>query len=153
MAIVGVLAAIAMPRYASASSRRKLAAAASRLVSDLDAARSQARNTSSPTTVTWAVGTGQYSWVSASVRTAVIRVDCSKSPYGAKVYSASLGGDASLIFSGLGLPDSGGTVVLTADQWQVPVTIDAASGVAKIGEMANGPKIVEEKEEEVVVVK
>ncbi len=153
LAIVGVLAGIAMPRYASASGRRRLTAAASRLVSDLDAARSQARNTSSPTTMTFGVGTGRYSWVSASVKTTGTSVDLAKSPYEALVSSISVGGDADLVFSGLGLPDTAGTVVLTAGVWQIPVTIDAVSGVASPGALANGAKVVEKVADEVVVVK
>ncbi|TSA40292.1 prepilin-type N-terminal cleavage/methylation domain-containing protein [bacterium] len=141
LSIVVILAAIAMPRYASATGRRRVTAAASRLVSDIAAARNQARNTSSPTTMTWTIGTGQYTWASANVRTRSTVVDLSKSPYETLVSSISAGGDSAIVFSGMGSPDSGGTVQLRCGVWQIPVNIDSLSGVASVGQLSNVPVI------------
>ncbi len=142
MAIAAVLAAIAMPRYASATARRKVTAAASRLATDLDTARSQARNTSSPTTMTWTLGSGRYSWASASVRTSATTADLSRSPYETLILSLAVGGDAALVYSGLGLPDSAATIVLRSGVWQIPVSVDAVSGVASVGLISSVPAVV-----------
>ena len=59
-------------------------------------------------------------------------VDLSAEPYEAKILSADFGGDATLVFDGYGMPDSGGTVqvqvgenvrtvVFAANTWEATV--------------------------------
>ncbi|MCH8259363.1 MAG: hypothetical protein IIC46_04065, partial [Planctomycetes bacterium] len=53
-------------------------------------------------------------------------------PYLAKLASVDLGGDAQLTFDGFGVPDSGGSVVVQAGDYQYTVVVDPETGVAEV---------------------
>src|SRR5690606_36324399 len=60
ISIIGIGAAIAVPRYSASVVRYRLDAAARRIVADLDRARTAARVSSSPRTVTFSPGAIGY---------------------------------------------------------------------------------------------
>jgi type II secretion system protein H len=135
VAIVGILSAIAIPRYGSYVGRQRVDAAARRVVLDLSLARNRARITSTGVTVSFDPVTNRYQilgMTDSDRKIATYGVRLSDDPYGVDLVSADFGGDSEVIFTGYGDPDSGGTVVLSAHDYAVTVTLDADSGLASV---------------------
>ena len=134
MAIMAVLAAIAIPRYAQAISSYRAKAAAQRLVNDLSYVQSVARTTSSSRTITFT--TDQYSIANMrdlETAASTYTVQLSAEPYNAKIASKSLtGGRLQIVFDGYGVPDCGGSFTLQAGNSSRIVTLDAATGRATV---------------------
>jgi prepilin-type N-terminal cleavage/methylation domain-containing protein len=128
IAIVAVMGAVALPRYERSLDRYRADAAAKRVVAELDQIAVNASVTSLARTVVFTAGSGQFTVSSSG---AVERtVDLTVEPYSATVTAASLGGDASLVYSGYGTPDSGGTITLKSGATTRTVTVSAVTGKA-----------------------
>jgi len=133
LAIVGVITAIAAPRYHASATRYRAEAAARRVVSDLTLARSRARASSASRTVIFSVDSDQYTIVgvrhpdrpSEDYRTVL-----SAEPYKAQIVSAAFGGSEKVTFNGFGVPDSGGGVVVQAGSIQKKVSLHPQTGEA-----------------------
>ena len=136
MLIIGIVAAVAIPRYADTLHRYRADSAAKRIVADLTLARQQAMSSSSSQTVQFTTpAADSYTLVGMSDldhSSATYVVDLSASPYNTSINSASFGGDADLIFDGFGIPDSKGSVVVESGGYQVTVTVDPDTGKAAI---------------------
>ncbi len=135
MIIIGILASMAVPRFANYTSRHRVEAAARRIVADLSLARRQARMTSASRTVEFDVTADDYRLVGTpdpDRPSAEYRVSLGVEPYRATIVSADFGGDATLVFDGYGAPDSGGTVVVQAGTNQQSVTVDPDTGRGSI---------------------
>lgn len=135
LAIVAVIAAIASPRFAASVTGYRADLAARRIVADLALAQSSAKAASSARTVVFLVSTHKYQLLQVSPLdggAGSYTVDLTDRPYEAKLVSASLGGDAQIIFNGWGIPDSGGNVVLTVGSRQKTITINAETGKATV---------------------
>ena len=65
MVIIGVVAAIALPRFAQANARQQLEAAANRVASDLEKARHEARASSNLVAISFNTSDNSYSYASA----------------------------------------------------------------------------------------
>jgi prepilin-type N-terminal cleavage/methylation domain-containing protein len=133
--IIGILAGIALPRYADAIATRHLDAAARRLVIDLSLARSRAKTTSASQTVVFDVSADQYDVVGMDHPDHAgeeYRVHLSDEPYQAKIVSVQLGGDTEIVFDGFGVPDTEGTIVIQVGAYQKTVIIDALTGQASV---------------------
>lgn len=133
VAIVGIVSAIAVPRYASYLGHQRVDAAARRVVLDLSLARNRARISSTGVTVSFDAVTNRYQILGMTDpdrKIATYGVRLSGDPYGVDLVSADFGGDSEVIFTGYGNPDSGGTVVLSAHDYAVTVALDADSGLA-----------------------
>ena len=133
LAIITVMSAMAVPRYARAQQRYRADAAAQRLLADLAMARSRANTTSASQTVLFTVATSQYQMPgvpdlknSGGTYTVLL----GGVPYQATLVSVDFGGTAQVTFDGYGVPNSGGTVVVKAGGFQRTVTLDATSGKA-----------------------
>ena len=59
------------------------------------------------------------------------RVHVSREPYGARIVSASFGGDAQVSYDGYGAPDTSGSVVIAVGSYQQSVDVTIETGVAK----------------------
>jgi Tfp pilus assembly protein PilE len=130
--IIGVLSAVAAPRFVHMLGRYRVDAAASRVQADLEYARQQARTHNQPRTVVFDAAAHSYELAEA---------DHPDHPGGKYVVSLSDAGEVSLkaaafgaenaprvTFDLYGRPDSGGTVVLTAGRAQRSVRVDGTTG-------------------------
>jgi len=135
LAIIATLAAIAAPRYQTALVRYRADLAARRIVADLALAQSNAKAASSSRSVAFSIGANNYQMPDLPPldgTSGSYIIELSEKPYEADITSADFGGDQEVIFNGWGIPDSGGTVVLTVGPEQRTVTVDAESGKAKV---------------------
>lgn len=133
--IVGTLAAVAVPRYANSLVRYRADASARRIAADLGLAQAAARQASASRQVVFDTTNNTYQLQGVTPLNgpgANYDVDLKESPYQAQIVSASLGGDAVIIFDGYGNPDSGGTVVIQVGSDQRQVVIDPETGKATI---------------------
>ena len=131
---IGILAAVAAPRYARSLASYHVRCAARRLAEDLALTAAEARAASAARTVSFDVSAHIYTinGLNGIDRVGTWTVRLRDEPYASTISSVDLGGDASISFSGHGVPDSGGTIVLRCGEFTRTVTIDAASGRARV---------------------
>ncbi|MGB0768765.1 MAG: prepilin-type N-terminal cleavage/methylation domain-containing protein, partial [Phycisphaeraceae bacterium] len=77
--IVGVVGAMALPRFAEATARQQLDAAAERVTDDLNKARHRARASSSTLTLTFDIDAERYVFNNAGGSATIIELD--EAPY------------------------------------------------------------------------
>ena len=131
LAIMGVLAAIAVPRFDSSSVNYRIESAAWRLKADLTYARQLAKTAGASRSVTFDVSTDQYtlSDVTHPDRPAEpYTVDLSDDPYATDIVSATFGSGSDIAFNGFGVPQNGGQVVIQVRDRQITLTLDAETG-------------------------
>lgn len=131
--IIATLAALAVPRFSNTLALQRVEAAKRRIVADLALAQRQARITNASQTVSFTLGTHEYSLIGMSHldRPSLgYRVLLSEDPYGASLVSANFGGDPDITFDVFGVPDSGGSVVISVGNHVRTVTVDARTGRA-----------------------
>lgn len=131
MTIVGVVAAIAAPRYGNAASRYAAESAAHRIAADLEQARELAKGASTSYVVSFKTGAGAYEFGPAGTDASspffqVVRVD--REPYGVTIESADFASTKVLTFNGYGVPDAGGSVLITKGSRSYRVSVAANSG-------------------------
>ena len=130
MVIIGVVGAIALPRFSQATARQQLDAAAERLVSDLELAKTRARASSQ--TVTVAFNRSAESYTISGGGGDAFTVELDESPYNALIGTASFGGSTTLTFNGYGIPSSSGTVVVKFSSSQkITVNLSASGEVTR----------------------
>lgn len=130
IAILGILAAVAAPRWGDGVGRRRLDAAAGRIAADLQFARHLARTQSRTATVVFDVPASTYGI--AGVRdpltaSSSYRVVLSESPYHVQVDSADFDGDSAIAFDAFGAADSPGSVVVSNTAGTRTIAIGAAA--------------------------
>lgn len=131
LVIIVIFAAIAAPRYGASLARYRADAAARRIAADLTYARSAARSASAPRTVTFNIPSNRYGIagvVAAGRRAGPYDISLREEPYNASIASADFGGDTAVTFSGYGVPDSGGSVVVISGIVSKTVTLSDATG-------------------------
>lgn len=137
-AIIGIISAIALPRYAGFVAMQQTEAAARRVLSDIMYAQRQARLTSSPRTVVFQVGTGNYELTgmeSLDRSGKQYDVNLNQDPYRADIDVASFGGDATVIFDGYGAPDTSGIVTVRVGKYRQTITVDGGLNRPRIDAM------------------
>lgn len=135
LAIIAIAAVLAAPRFSRAGARYRADLAARRVAADLRLAQSQAKAASAARTVSFAPATEQYQLVGVSPLDGAAgdyTVILSAEPYTADLASANFNGSPQVIFSGWGLPNYGGTVVISVSGQQRTVTVDGATGRVSI---------------------
>lgn len=135
LAIMAVLTAMAVPRYAASAIRYRADLAAHRIILDFALAQSDAKAASSSRTVVFSIGADSYeipqlSALDGAAGTYV--VDLSERPYEASIVSADFNGLNQVTFSGWGIPSGGGTVVLSVGAEERKVTVEAVTGKATV---------------------
>lgn len=139
LVIVGVVSAIAVPRFGASNQVQRATAAARRLAADLALVQSQANLTSTTQTVSFTVGTGRYTVLGMTdLKTGAgnYTVDLGEHPFDAIVSTVTLGGTtstsglATISFNGFGSPSVGGTLTIGARSASRVVVVDGASGKA-----------------------
>lgn len=134
-AIMGIVAAMAVPRYGDFIAQQRLEAAARRISADLTLAQRQARTTGAQQQVAFSTVTSKYTV--GTVKNIdhpgeLYVVPLADEPYSAQIVSASLGGDANIVFDGYGAPDSGGSITIRVGKRQKTIDVDAGTGRPKI---------------------
>ena len=135
IAIISVMAAVALPRFAAAAWRQRADSAARRIVADLDYARTRAAARSATVTVTFNDKLHAYTLTGVPDidRPAdIYTVTLGDEPYRASIVSVNIDGGKQVDFDGFGRPAAGGSVVIAAGQAQRTVTIDPSTGKASI---------------------
>lgn len=134
-AIIAVCAAMAIPRYGSAAGRHQANLAARRVAADLRQAQLCAKAISASCTVTFTVATSRYQLTSVSPldgSSGTYTVDLTIPPYKARIVSVSFNGTAQVVFSGWGLPDNAGSVVIASGSEQRTVALNKETGEVSI---------------------
>lgn len=134
--IIGILAATGAPSFIDALGRFRVENAAKRVAADLRLAMREAEASSASRTVQFNVPQAHvYTLLGVQNLNHVglpYEVDLMASPYSASLVSVNFGGDATVVFDGYGVADSGGTLVVESGGYQKTVTLDAASGKVEI---------------------
>ncbi len=135
IAIIAIVAAIAAPRYGNSLARYHAEVTARRVVADLGLAQAMARTTTSAVTVTFEVPNNRYELqgvVDADDPANDASLTLSDPPYYAKLVAAVFGGDDVVIFDGYGMPDSGGSIDITAGGVTKTIQLDPDTGKAVV---------------------
>jgi prepilin-type N-terminal cleavage/methylation domain-containing protein len=132
LVVLGVLAGIAVPRYANFHAHQRVRAAAGRVYADLALAQRQAKFSSSNQTVTFDTAADSYtldgmphpdfSGIDYTVR-------LSQPPYEVTIVSAAFGEDKQLVFNGFGEPDSSGSLVLQVGDYQETINVSGEASL------------------------
>jgi prepilin-type N-terminal cleavage/methylation domain-containing protein len=134
-AIIAVCAAIAIPRYGSATGRYRADLAARRVAADLRQTQARARMISAACTIAFTPSTSKYQIVNAPSLDGAggtYTVDLTVPPYQARIVSASFNGSAQVAFSGWGLPSKAGTVVIAVGLEQRTISLNGLTGQVSI---------------------
>lgn len=132
--IIAVFAAMAVPRFSSAAGRHKADLAARRVAVDLRQAQVYAKTTSASCTVSFTVATSRYQLTNVQPfdgSSGTYTVDLTLPPYQAQIVSVSFSA-TQVTFTGWGLPDKAGTVVVAVGSEQRTITLNAQTGQVSI---------------------
>lgn len=132
--IVGILSAVAAPRFADSLARYRVDAAARQLRSDLAEAKLRAKASSSTQTVQFDTAAQSYTL------TAVPHIDHPAQDYciqlgvrfQSTIVSADCGGDTELNFDGYGMPDSEAEIVVQCGAHAKTVKVNEETGLASV---------------------
>ena len=133
--IIGIMAGIAIPRFADIIARRRVDGAANRVALDLNLAQRYARLSSATQTLSFDVAGHSYTLVGRAHLdhpTASYQVELDEQPYEVQIVSADFGGDAEIEFDGYGMPDSGGTIVVGIGSEERTISLDPDNGQASV---------------------
>jgi type II secretory pathway pseudopilin PulG len=134
LAVMGIVAAVAVPRYANSVGRYRAEAAGRRIVADLTLARAKARAASSAQSVTFNPAAGSYTV--SGVRDpdrpgAAYTVNLAGAPYHVTIGYADFGGAPQAQFDMFGTPAWGGKVIVRAGDHACTVTLVKEDGTVK----------------------
>jgi type II secretory pathway pseudopilin PulG len=133
--IIGILAAVAAPKFVNSLHRMRAEQAAKRIKVDLGYARQTAISESTTLTASFAPASHAYSIAGLPDLDRpgqTYAVALNDSPYNSSLVSATLGDDSDIQFDRYGKPDSGGTITVASGGYQETVTIDPETGKASI---------------------
>lgn len=133
--IIGILTAVATPKFVDALLYHRAVAAARRIKADLQWGRQHAVSASSDLRVQFESATNSYTIPALKDLDRpgqAYSVDLTEYPYNSTIVSASCGADEELLLSRYGTPDSGGTITIQSGKYTRTVTIDAITGKVSI---------------------
>ena len=133
--IIGILAAVAVPRYSNATARYNADAAARRIKTDLEFLRHQARRAGSSKSIVFNTSTHSYKLAGVSDLNHPgqdYEVQLTRLPYNATLHQVNCGGDTQLSIDGFGKPDSGATIVVVSGGYSRTVSLEPNAGAATI---------------------
>lgn len=113
--IIGILAGVSIPRYASFLSTQRVESAARKIKMDLQFAKNRARISSSNRIIEFDVINNSYRIVGMNDlnhKANEYQVFLDKPPYHAELVSADFNTTAKVTFDGYGVPDNNGTIVV-----------------------------------------
>ncbi len=129
--LVGVLAAMAVPRYMNSLNNYRASMAAKRVAADLALARNDAWATGARRTVMFIPGTNEYQLQGVrdvDRNLADTTVNLAVAPYAATLVSADFRGEQTVVFDGYGVPVAAGQVVVSSGSCLKTVVIDGGGG-------------------------
>jgi prepilin-type N-terminal cleavage/methylation domain-containing protein len=135
-AIVAIVSAMAIPRYAQAMERYRVQAATQRVINDLAHAAEVAHTRSAPAVIRFNPVDDSYTIEGLDDPdrpggTYVVRLG--EAPYGVKLYHADFNEETWLRFDGYGQPQSGGVVIIGGPLSGLRViALDAQTGKAVV---------------------
>ncbi len=133
-AIVAIMSAMAIPRYARAMERYRVQAATQRVINDLAHAAEVARTRSAPAVIRFDPDDDSYTIEGLDdpdrdEAEYVVRLD--QSPYGVRLYHANFNDESWVRFDGYGQPQTGGLVIIGGPLSGMRViALDAQTGKA-----------------------
>lgn len=133
--IIGIMTAVAVPRFMDSISYHRAEAAAKRIKLDMELARRSARMSSADRSIQFDTAAESYTLTGTTHLDHVgadYSVRLGQAPYQAAIVSADFGGDAVLTFNGYGAADSSGSVVVQAGPYQKTITVEPGTGKASI---------------------
>lgn len=138
--IVGILAAIAVPRLADSNALYRVETAAKRVEADIHLAQDLARSLSSQHNLVFRAGSTAYVIEPASAdaspleaaQTGARITDLDVAPFKARVMKANFGGSDTLSFDAFGTPLASGHVVVYANNWGALIRVGDGLGVVSI---------------------
>ncbi len=133
LVLVGVIAAVAMPRYANSLARYRAEQAAKRLQADLILARQLAVRGSRAVRIGFVTGSTSNYYLAGvpdpDRPASIYTVNLFDEPYAATFGTVTVGGDDRLIFDGFGIPDSTAAIMLIVGSERRRVVVDASGEV------------------------
>jgi type II secretory pathway pseudopilin PulG len=135
--ILAIAAAVTVPRYADNLLKVRADAAARRVAADLATAQARAKAKSCGQAVTFTVPPSGNRYQLDGVanpdrKSTTYIVDLAQPPYQVALGRVDFGGTTKVTFSGYGLPDRGGTIVVQCGKYTKTVMVDAGTGIATI---------------------
>jgi len=133
--IVGIFAAVAVPRFVGSLNYHRVRAAAQRIQADLELARHHARMKGASQTVVFDVANDSYTIPGVPPLEpggSDYAVDLQDSLYGVTIVSADFGGLSDVKYNGFGMPTAGGSVVVRCGSYQRSVVVDGETGRASV---------------------
>ena len=137
LAIIGIMAAIAIPRYAGALTNQHIEAAARRIVVDLARAQRKAKASSASQSVLFSVEDNSYTLPGVADMDhsgSVYTVELSQPPYEATLLSADFDGTQEMIYDGYGIPldGVGGSVLIQVGSLFKTITVDGETAAVSV---------------------
>lgn len=135
VAIMAIFAAIAAPRYGHATGRYRLDLAARQVAADLRMAQSAAKAASASRSVAFTVATDCYflsGIPSLDGRVEGYTVCLADEPFKADLTAANFNETGTVTFSGWGLPNYGGSVILAVGSQQKTIVVNGETGQVRI---------------------
>ncbi len=135
MLTMGILGAVAIPRWGQALSKIRLEAATNRLLADLAAARTDAISTCQQRTIIFDIAQDQYSmqglhWLSP-VGTQTL-VDLKVAPYCSQINSVDFNSTTQVTFDRFGAASHNGIIQLRNGSKTATIRVDAQTGKASL---------------------
>jgi prepilin-type N-terminal cleavage/methylation domain-containing protein len=131
--IVGILAAVAAPKYSAALSSFRLQAVADRIAGDIRYAKRMAQQNSATQTIAFDAAANSYTlagMADANHQARTYQFSLADLEYDCDLVSADFGGSATLTFSVYGQPTSTGTVVVSCGGATSTLAIDSLGQVS-----------------------
>jgi prepilin-type N-terminal cleavage/methylation domain-containing protein len=127
LTIIGLISAIAMPRYHNFVTAQRADAAARRLTTDLATAKQLAKSSSKTQRVHFDVYQETYTMTGVpdpDVAGNDYTVYLAEEPYTASLVSADFEGSAELVIDGYGVPQAAGSITLQVGDYIRVITVD-----------------------------
>lgn len=133
LTIMGIMAAVAVPRLSASISKARVKAATQRVIADLEQAKATAIAKSQPMTIAF----GATGYTIAGIRsldrfTRDTAVSLAEDPYGVELSKVDFDGAQSVTFDMYGVPNSGGSLCLSAGGLTTTLSVDAQTGAVSV---------------------
>ena len=125
--IIGIVAAVTVPRYMGLMTRHSLRAAAKRVALDFEMVMSRAKMTSQSLEIVFSPDDDNYTVANLTGMNdglSSYNVRLNEEPYRSTLQNAVFDGTSALTINGFGMPEGSGTVVLRRGDWVQVVTIN-----------------------------
>ena len=138
LAIMGVLAAVAAPKYSASIANYRVKLAAHRVAADVALTQAAARAASASRAMAFDMAHSQYTVGGLAALDAApggYTVLLMAQPYGVSIKTLTFtnaAANGTLTFDGFGVPDGGATIVVATGSYIRTVVVDPATGVATV---------------------